>query len=66
VKFVINDNRKDSSESIIGGVSFHHKLMVQKPMVKDWGLGKGLLQSLKSRAAFVIEDPWSTLLGEPS
>jgi len=43
VKFVINDDRKDSSESIIGGIGFHHKLMVQKPMVEDWSLGRGLL-----------------------
>jgi len=41
-------------------------LMVWKPMMEDWSLGKGLLQSLESRAACIVKDPRSTLLGEPS
>jgi len=66
VKLVINDDRKDFSESVVGGVGFNHKLMVWKPMVKDRSTGESLLQCLESGAACVIELPWSTLPGEPS
>jgi len=66
MKLVINDERKDCSESIVRGVGFNHKLMVQKPMVKDWSTGESLFQCLKSRAALVVEVPQSTLPGEPS
>jgi len=41
MKLVINDDRKDCSKSIVGGICFNHKLMVQKPMVKDQSMGEG-------------------------
>jgi len=66
MKLVINDDRKDCSESIVGGIGFNHKLMVQKPMMEDWSTGESLFQCLKSSAASVIKVPWSTLPGEPS
>jgi len=66
VKLVINDDRKDCSKSIVGGVSFHHKLMVREPMMEDQSMGEGLFQHLESGGACVVEVPWSTLLGEPS
>jgi len=66
VKLVINYDRKDCSESIVGGIGFNHKLMVWKPMVKDWSTGESLLQHLESRVACVVEVPQSSLLGEPS
>jgi len=65
MKLVVNDDRKDCSESIVRGVGFNHKLMVRKPMVKDQSTGEGLFQHLKSGAAFVVEVPRSTLPGEP-
>jgi len=66
MKLVIDDDRKDCSESIVGSVGFNHKLMIWKPMVKDQSTDEGLLQHRESRAAFIVEVPLSTLLGEPS
>jgi len=66
VKLVINDDRKDCSDSVVGGFGFNNELVVQKPMVEAQSSGEGLFQSLKSGAAFVIKVQWSTLLGESS
>ena len=54
MKLVINDDRKDCSESVVGGVSFNHKLMVRKPMVEDQSLGESLFQRLESGAASCV------------
>jgi len=66
MKLVINDDRKDCSKSIVGGIGINHKLMVRKPMVEDWSSGESVFQGLESGAASVVKVPRSTLLGEPS
>jgi len=66
VKFIINDDRKDCSESTVGSIGFNYKLMVQKPMIENWRTGESLFQHLESGAALVIEVSQSTCPGEPS
>ena len=63
VKLVINDDRKDCSKSVVGGISFNHKLVVRKPMMEDRSTGESLFQCLESGAAFVVKVPVKGRIG---
>ena len=66
MKLVINDDKKDCSKSIVRGVSFNHKSVVQNPMMEDQSVGESLFQRLESRTALAVKAPWSALWGESS
>jgi len=63
---IFSYNGKNSSKSIVWGISFHNKLCVWNLMYKDKSRGEGLLQGIKCHSTFVIEIPWSVFSSKTS
>src|SRR5882672_1526048 len=57
-------NRKDSGESVVGGVSFDCNLSVWDPMGKDWSCGESLFKCFKGGMALIRKVPGGTLAGK--
>jgi len=67
VDFIIfSHNGKNSSKSIVWGISFYDKLCIWNLMRKDRSRGEGLLQGIKCYSTFVVKIPRSVFSGKTS
>jgi len=55
---------ENTSDSIVGGISFNGERSVGDPMSKDRSGGKGLLQGVESGATLIGEIPRRSLVGQ--
>ena len=55
---------ENTSDSIVGGISFNGERSIGDPMSKDRSGGKGLLQGVESGATLIGEIPRRSLVGQ--
>ena len=58
------NNRKDCSESIVQGISFHNELSIKNPMSEDRSRDKCLLERIESIITEGVKLPRNILLDE--
>ena len=63
---IFSHNRKNSSKSVVWGISFHDELRVWNPIRKDRSGGKGLFQGIECYPTIVVKVPWTVLSSETS
>ena len=59
----LSGDGENSSDGIVGGVSFDGDLSIGFPVMKYWSRGEGLLQSVEGLAGVVREVPRNRLVG---
>ena len=63
---IFSCDEKNSSKSIVWGISFHYKLCVWYPMHKDRSGDESLFQDIKWRLTFVVKIPRSVFSSKMS
>jgi len=63
---IFSHNRKNSSESVVWGISFHDELCVRNPIRKDRSRGEGLFQGVECFSTFVVKIPRSVFSSKMS